>query len=277
MTSSLELQHFAVLTIAYSHTATSVIITITTNNPCHLTCYYTDKAPGRHRTARNQRGLTLPWGAYYCFVAWKEVEQIEAGDTLIHTFEIPDWSYCQTKYHAFRGTVAGELSPSVSALFKHHHPGLIPKIEEQTEYNTIMGISGGGTEGLGQYLIIPDRKVVKVAFPLSKIASPTGDIVFDIRRGIDQSVICSQVWGDAAGLPVFPTIIWVEVEFDDPQTINEVVIMEFVFTGGDASNQVVGNFQDSDVKPGENKVRYRGGDWFQDTLQDAAYRYTYLE
>ncbi len=126
MTTSLELQHFAVLTIAYSHTATSIIITITTNNPCHLTCYYTDKEPGSHRTSRNQRGLTLPWGVYYCFVSWLAVEQIEPGDTLIHTFEVPAWSYCQTKWFAFRGTVAGQLSPSVSPIFQHHHSGVPP-------------------------------------------------------------------------------------------------------------------------------------------------------
>jgi hypothetical protein len=118
------MNNFAVLTIAYSHTATSVIITITTNTPCHLTCYYTDKEPGSHRTSRNQRGLTLPWGVYYCFVAWQSVEQTEPGDTLTHTFEIPAWSYCQIKWLAFRGTVAGQLSPSVSPIFKHHHPGL---------------------------------------------------------------------------------------------------------------------------------------------------------
>ncbi|MBA7629610.1 hypothetical protein ES703_37110 [subsurface metagenome] len=118
------MNNFALLTISYSHTATSIIITITTNNPCHLTCYYTDKEPGSHRTARNQRGLTLPWGVYYCFVAWLSVEQQQAGDTLIHTFEVPDWSYCQIKWFAFRGTVAGQLSPSVSPIFQHHHPGI---------------------------------------------------------------------------------------------------------------------------------------------------------
>jgi len=119
------MNNFAVLNIAYYHTPTSISITITTNNPCHLTCYYTDKEPLRHRTSRNQRGLTLPWGAYYCFVAWQSVEQTEPGDTLIHTFEITPWSYCQTKWFAFRGTVAELLSPSVSCLFEHHHPGPI--------------------------------------------------------------------------------------------------------------------------------------------------------
>ncbi|MBA7532626.1 hypothetical protein ES705_24852 [subsurface metagenome] len=117
------MNNFAVLTIAYLHFTNAVLITITTNTPCHLTCYYTDKEPLSHRTSRNQRGLTLPWGVYYCFVGWLSLEQTEAGDTLIHTFEILDWSFCQTKWLAFRGTVAGELSPSVSPIFKHHHPG----------------------------------------------------------------------------------------------------------------------------------------------------------
>ena len=115
------MNNFAVLDIAQTMIADGIRITITTNNPCHLTCYYTDKEPGRHRTSRNQRGLTLPWGVYYCFVAWLSVEQTEPGDTLVHTFEIPAWSYCQTKWFAFRGTVAGEVSPSVSPIFKKHY------------------------------------------------------------------------------------------------------------------------------------------------------------
>jgi hypothetical protein len=70
--------------------------------------------------------LTLPWGVYYCFVSWQSVEQQEAGDTLIHTFEVTPWVFCETKWFAFRGTVAGELSPSVSPIFHHHHPGPDP-------------------------------------------------------------------------------------------------------------------------------------------------------
>jgi len=127
------MNNFAVLNIAHLHLTTAIVITITTNNPCHLTCYYTDKEPHRHRTARNQRGLTLPWGVYYCFVAWKSVEQMEPGDTTTHTFEIPDWSFCQTKWFAFRGTVSAVLSPSVSPLFKHHHSGKKALFEH---YNT---------------------------------------------------------------------------------------------------------------------------------------------
>ena len=123
MAISLELQHFAVLEVSYLHFETSIVITCTTNNPCHLTLYYTEKEPLRHATSRVKRGVALPWGAYFCFVAWNSVEQQEAGDTLTHTFEVPDWSYCQTKWFTFRGTVNGTLSPSVTALIKHHHRG----------------------------------------------------------------------------------------------------------------------------------------------------------
>ena len=123
MTTSLELQHFAVLQIYYFYTETSIIIECSTNNPCHLWCYYTDKQPVRHATSRVVRGLALPWGAYWCFVAWNSVEQQQAGDTLVHTFEITPWSYCQTKWLCFRGTVAGAISPSASPLIKLHHPG----------------------------------------------------------------------------------------------------------------------------------------------------------
>ncbi|GAI64488.1 unnamed protein product, partial [marine sediment metagenome] len=91
-----NLEHFAIMDIYYFHTPDTIIITLPTNNPCHLTCYYTDKTPRKHHTTRIIRGLEVPWGVYFCFVGWKAVEQNEAGDTLIHTFEIPEWSYCQT-------------------------------------------------------------------------------------------------------------------------------------------------------------------------------------
>lgn len=117
---SFHLNNFAVMTIAYTHTFDTMVITITTNNTCHLTCYWTDKEPLQHFTSRVVRGLTVPWGTYFCFVGWRAIEQLEAGDTLSHTFHIPDLVYCQTIFFTFRGTVAGVLSPSVAPIFKRH-------------------------------------------------------------------------------------------------------------------------------------------------------------
>lgn len=45
----------------------------------------------------------MPWGAYFCFVSWLSVEQLEPGDTTTHTFTIIPWIFCQTKWFVFRG------------------------------------------------------------------------------------------------------------------------------------------------------------------------------
>jgi len=124
MTTQLQLQHFAVLTLTKIHLTGSILLYCTTNNPCHLSCYYTKRRPGIHRTTRLLRGSGVPWGAYWCFVGWTFVPQLEAGDTLTHTFIVPDWTIYHTKWFAFRGTVAGQLSPSASCIFEWQHTGL---------------------------------------------------------------------------------------------------------------------------------------------------------
>ncbi len=269
------MNNFAVLDISYTHNPTAIVITIETNNPCHLTCYYTDKEPGRHRTSRNQRGLTLPWGAYYCFVAWQTIEQTEPGDTLSHTFEIPDWSYCQTKWFAFRGTVAAVLSPSVSALFEHHHSGVVLLIEEQSEHDTGVGLAADGNIRAAQRLIIPNRKVVKLSFKLIKIGNPTGEVTFTIR-GLISGLIQSKPWGDASALPsIPPPVDWQEVTFDTPVPIDEEARICVEFEGGDESNVVyVARFSAYDIKPNENLDTYKVS-WVSQPANDCAYRYEY--
>lgn len=115
------LDHFAIMIITYTFTPTAVIIYIRTNNPAHLTCYYTDTPPRKHHTTRIIRGATVPWGVYFCFVGWVALEQQEAGDTLAHTFIFPDWQYCKTLYFTFRGTVGEKISPSVGPIFQKHN------------------------------------------------------------------------------------------------------------------------------------------------------------
>ncbi len=125
----------AVLDISYLHFWDSIVITLPTQIPCHLTCYYTHIKPVRHATSRVLRGQALPWGGYWCFAAWLSVEQLEAGDTLIHTFPIPNWFECVTKWFTFRGTTIGVDSPSVGPLFEHHHSGVPPSQKFESYYH----------------------------------------------------------------------------------------------------------------------------------------------
>ncbi|MBA7586463.1 hypothetical protein ES708_28464 [subsurface metagenome] len=269
------MNNFAVLNIAYSHTPTTILITITTNNPCHLTCYYTDKEPARHRTARNQRGLTLPWGAYYCFVAWLSVEQIEPGDTLTHTFEVTPWQYCQTKWFAFRGTVAATLSPSVSCLFEHHHRGLGPALkEQQLFFDTRQETGWASFNAMGQHTAIKNRLVTKLGGWLSKKGTGGWEtLYFRIYRYSDKELLISKAWGLTSDLPLLPAPL--EVTFDDPIFLNEdVIIMAWVPTGGSINNCAYVHYQHSDVKPDEYMVNYAAG-WVEHPEYDWAYTYTY--
>ena len=118
--------NFACLKIGYLHDPTFVLIRTFTDIPCHLTCYYTDKPIRKHPQSRTIRGLTVPWGVYFCFTSYLSVEQTEIGDTLIHTFTIPNWPICEYRNFIFAGTIAGVESPSCSPIFSHHNSGWPP-------------------------------------------------------------------------------------------------------------------------------------------------------
>ncbi|GAJ12147.1 unnamed protein product, partial [marine sediment metagenome] len=212
------IDNFAVLDMDYIHLAIGLIILLPTATPCHLTCYYTDKKPLKHHTERIIRGLTVPWGVYFCFVGWKAVEQNEPGDTLYHTFTFPDWEFCQTKWFTFRGEVDNILSPSVGPIFEHHHPGVIAGIEEQPLYDGVVFVLPTRTK-CGQRLTITNRRVAKLAFVLERYGGGwTSDISFTIRRVSDDSIIATKVWGLEAIVPSVPTRL--EVTFDTPVFID---------------------------------------------------------
>jgi len=57
----------------------------------------------------------------FCFTAYEDNEQLEGGDTLIHTFFKPAWPFSTTKWLYFWGEVNSEVSVSTSPIFKHQN------------------------------------------------------------------------------------------------------------------------------------------------------------
>lgn len=112
--------HFAILSIEYATTATGIKIITTTNTPCHAFCYRTAEEPQKHLIPILSRGVELHTQLQYCFVAWHENEQEEAGDTTEHTFIIEPWPVCETRWLTFRAKIAGLWAASVSPIFKRH-------------------------------------------------------------------------------------------------------------------------------------------------------------
>lgn len=112
----------------YQHTdlLEGFTIVVTTDIPCHLFMRWTDKVPLKHPSTEYRRGILIQTGTRYCFVSWHENEQIEPGDTLIHTFEKRNWPICQTRYFYFIGTKQAEEQPSASPIFGLHRTAEYP-------------------------------------------------------------------------------------------------------------------------------------------------------
>lgn len=114
---------FSVRSISYTLLVDGFIIKVITDTPCHLFMRWTLENPRTHKDPELKRGAWFPERVRFCFVKYVDNEQIEAGDTLTHTFRKPDWAVCETRYFYFWGTVAGEFSPSESPLFEKHNEG----------------------------------------------------------------------------------------------------------------------------------------------------------
>jgi len=154
-----------------------------------------------------------------------------------------------------------------------------PPPEEYTEEQTQHDSAGGliAFWSYGQSLIIPNRKVSKLAFVLYRVGSPPGTISLNIRRISDYALIAGKTWGNVADLPSSATLE--EVTFDTPTLINEAVyICAEVSALGAAGNYGAVRYRKADVKAGEY-LWWEAANHSHDgnTGYDCAYRYKYYE
>lgn len=101
-------------------TPSGYTIVVTTDIPCHLYMRWTTTEPRKHPSEVFRRGIRLMAGVRWCFVSFKENEQEEEGDTLVHTFIKPDWPVCETRWFYFYGQKQSIESPSASPIFHLH-------------------------------------------------------------------------------------------------------------------------------------------------------------
>jgi len=107
--------------VQQTFTAVGVDVVLTTDVPCHLWLFYTFQEPWIHPITGRQRGLGVPWYAYWCYVTWIVVEQEEAGDTTEHTFIITGLVTCNKIWYRFHGNIGGVSSPSDSPIIYKHY------------------------------------------------------------------------------------------------------------------------------------------------------------
>lgn len=122
---------------------------------------------------------------------------------------------------------------------------------------------------IAQRKTISNRKVARLAFLLSKLGSPTGNITFTVRKVSDDSVLQSVVLGDAGALTTVAT--WYDKWFSSPPIINEEIRLCTEHIGA-SGNRVDAWFQTTDVKASEYLSRWPpAGPWGNTTTQDYTY------
>ncbi|MBA7528840.1 hypothetical protein ES705_21031 [subsurface metagenome] len=146
-------------------------------------------------------------------------------------------------------------------------------IEEQTEYNSGSIVYGTHRAKVGQRLGIPNRKVTKLAFVLSRINLAVGDVFFVIARTFDNVEYVKQRLCDASELVGTPE--WYELEFSSPPTINDEVAIYVEYQGGDGENHILVHYQNTDIKANENLRYTTPVCWWEEDNWDCAYKYEY--
>jgi len=116
----MELNRWYINNLIIENTFSGVKLVAYTDVPCHLTMRWTLIPPNITRRVRSTRGLNTLGDYEYCFDVWHDNEQLEPGDTLIHTFIKEPWAICETRWFYFWGTVNTYYSPSTSPIFKYH-------------------------------------------------------------------------------------------------------------------------------------------------------------
>lgn len=114
------LEHWAPLNVIWHSTDEGVLLQVLTDIPCHLYMRWSINPPRKHPASETRRGILIMTGVRFCFTAFHENEQIEPGDTRVHTFLKEPWAVCETRWFYFIGNIAGVTSPSASPLFEYH-------------------------------------------------------------------------------------------------------------------------------------------------------------
>lgn len=114
---------WVLLDIDYWFEDNNFYICAKTDVPCDLVLRYSLIKPERKLEPLYKRGIYLKETLRSCFVEFDTYPQVQAGDTFVHTFWIPNWTVCQTYWFYLIGYMAGVESPSESPDFEVHYRG----------------------------------------------------------------------------------------------------------------------------------------------------------
>ena len=173
----------------------TLCIVLTTDVPCHLYLFWTDKPMRIHNDPIIWRGIAMPSHPRYCFVEYNKVEQDEPGDTLLHHFSFPGWFYCEWRWWIFSGTVGGERSPSASPIMSAHYQTFLKDESMRHVDLTDKEVAGIIDHGDGSITGAKLRYPFSFAqFPTTPALAPTTDFEVANKKYVDDQAGGPAAW-----------------------------------------------------------------------------------
>lgn len=192
------------------------VVTVYTDIACHLYMRYQDTGIVHHPRIRVVRGVEFHRDPHLGFDNWVRIEQIEEGDTLEHTFVIPDFQPCETWYWQFESILEGLSSLSMSPVFHQHRP-FPPDRPVSTHYFGFGAPDFSGTfeEGImwgSRKQSTLDGWALRISFKITNLGGNWEAVKFALYTGEDhdQTLLACSEWATVP--PLFDDYLLLELE-----------------------------------------------------------------
>jgi len=121
-TPGVSYRNWTILDQSFVQYCTGYTVTLQTDVPCHLWLRNTPHKTWIHPKQHQRRGISMMTELRHCFVAYNDIEQDESGDTTEHTFQWPNWLWCQYQHYYFWGKSGGVVMVQTSPIFQKFYP-----------------------------------------------------------------------------------------------------------------------------------------------------------
>jgi hypothetical protein len=209
--------------ITYQLTTAGMLITLTTDIPCHLFKRETTTVPQKHVNPIVTRGAVIGTYIDQCFVAYTDIEQQEQADTLIHTFVQEPWPCDETRWFYFWGTKLLALMPSASPIFNYTRicPPTLSSCTNGPGSTTIYSASGDCQRFSHPFVPCYTFIATAISFWLSKYPTTPQPLTsaFELWSVIGTKPHALIISSGIQTLPPLPTNIPTKVTFPIPPTL----------------------------------------------------------
>ena len=228
------------------------------------------------RTDNGSAGAYGEWDADISLATYNggQIEESNNSGSTWTSYPTQDYMFEEWGPTLYRWTLNDTATPGADIYGLKAGTDYTVSTEEQNATNDCLTLFGGGPSREGQHLTISNRTVYSLSFYVYKYGDVTGNVTFTIRDSENDTILNSQVWGDASALNTTATLE--TVTFDTPVNINGEVRILVEFYGGSLGNSVIVNLQSTDVKEGEYFTIF-SGTYTDHTNFDCTYQYTYQD